>query len=233
MMAGGPTGAGIRDRGRGTDRVTGMTAQPGYDALAAAYDEAFPAGFGSARERHAVALLADELLATGLVGPVLDVGCGTGHIAHDLSSRGLDVVGVDPSAAMLSMARGRYPTLRWRHDDAALGRLPHDHPSAAGIVARFSLIHAEPASVPGILARWVELLQPGALVMVAFQCSDEGEWPWREFDHRVARAWRWHPDAMSEAMTAAGLSERWRLVVQPSGGHHRFAECHLLHGLDQ
>jgi SAM-dependent methyltransferase len=209
-----------------------VTAQPGYDALAAAYDEAFPAGYGSALERHAVALFADELLATTLAGPVLDVGCGTGHIAQDLSSRGLDVVGVDPSAAMLSIARERYPALLWRQGDATLGELPDDQPPLAGIVARFSLIHVEPASLPGILARWVELLQPGALVMVAFQCGDDADRPWREFDHRVARAWRWHPHAMAEALTQAGLTERWRLLAQPTGQHHRFVECHLVHGLD-
>jgi trans-aconitate methyltransferase len=210
-----------------------VTEQPGYDALAAAYDEAFPSGYGSTLERHAVDLFEEELLAAGLVGPVLDVGCGTGHIAHDLASRGVDVMGIDPSAAMLSIARKRYPALRWHQDDATLGRLPDDHPSLAGIVARFSLIHVEPVSVPGILARWTGRLQTGAPVMVAFQCSDDHARPWIEFDHKVARAWRWHPDAMSGALTAAGLTESWRLVAQPRGGHHRFAECHLVHRLDR
>lgn len=39
--------------------------------------------------------------------PVLDVGCGTGRIALELSRAGHEVVGIDPSAAMLGVARQR------------------------------------------------------------------------------------------------------------------------------
>lgn len=37
--------------------------------------------------------------------PVLEVGCGTGRIALELARQGYAVTGVDPSAAMLSVAR--------------------------------------------------------------------------------------------------------------------------------
>ena len=46
----------------------------------------------------------------------------------------------------------------------------------------------------------------------------------------VARAWRWHPDAMAAALRTAGLSERWRLVTPPDD-MPRIAECHLVCGL--
>ena len=201
--------------------------QSGYDKMASAYDEAFPTGYASAVERHAIALFAEDLAATGLSGPVVDVGCGTGHITHALSSRGLDVVGLDPSTGMLTLAQRRYPEMRWRLGDANLCELPEDHLPLAGIVARFSLIHVEPETVPGILTTWAARLQPKAHVMVAFQCSEDPARPVREFDHVVARAWRWHPDAMAAALAAAGLSERWRLVTQPDDSY-RFAMCHLV-----
>ena len=38
---------------------------------------------------------------------VLDLGCGTGRLALMLAERGHDVVGVDPAAAMLDVARTR------------------------------------------------------------------------------------------------------------------------------
>jgi SAM-dependent methyltransferase len=39
-------------------------------------------------------------------GSILDLGCGTGRIAHELVARGYHVVGVDQSAEMLEHARG-------------------------------------------------------------------------------------------------------------------------------
>lgn len=39
--------------------------------------------------------------------PVLDVGCGTGRIALELTRAGHEVVGIDPSPAMLAVARQR------------------------------------------------------------------------------------------------------------------------------
>lgn len=37
--------------------------------------------------------------------PVLEVGCGTGRIALELARSGHDVTGIDPSSAMLAIAR--------------------------------------------------------------------------------------------------------------------------------
>jgi SAM-dependent methyltransferase len=204
-----------------------VEAQSGYDDWAGAYDEAFPTGYSTPAERGAVAIFAEGLLASGPPGPVVDVGCGTGHIAADLAARDLDVVGVDPSAAMLALAQQRYPGMRWWSGDAGLAELPEELGPLAGILARYSLIHVDPQDLPAVLAAWTERLRVGADVMVAFQCSADPRQPVLEFDHRVARAWRWHPDAMAALLAEAGLVERWRMVSQPDEAH-RFAECHLI-----
>ncbi|MBK7329949.1 MAG: class I SAM-dependent methyltransferase [Dehalococcoidia bacterium] len=39
--------------------------------------------------------------------PVLEVGCGTGRIALELARNGHEVTGIDPSAAMLAIARAK------------------------------------------------------------------------------------------------------------------------------
>lgn len=44
---------------------------------------------------------------------ILDLGCGTGHIAKALSERGANVVGVDQSDLFLKEARTTYPDLRF------------------------------------------------------------------------------------------------------------------------
>jgi SAM-dependent methyltransferase len=202
-----------------------VTTQPGYDELASAYEEAFPDGFGSALERRAVALLADEIAASGLTGPVVDVGCGTGHVTAELAASGLDVVGIDPSHGMLEIARRSHPDVRFAAGDARLEGLADNRP-LAGLLARFSLIHVPPGDVPAVTRSWASRLQPGARVMVAFQCADDVAPGMEEFDHRVARAWRWHPDAMAQVLASAGIVERWRLVARRDEAH-RFDECHL------
>ena len=47
-----------------------------------------------------------ELLPRGVV---LDIGCGTGAHTGGLSRLGLEVHGIDPSSALLTLARDRYP----------------------------------------------------------------------------------------------------------------------------
>jgi SAM-dependent methyltransferase len=74
----------------------------------------------------------DELVASGadvhgeadLVarwGPatVLDAGCGTGRVARQLATRGIDVVGVDADESMIATARRLAPDLAWVVADLA------------------------------------------------------------------------------------------------------------------
>jgi SAM-dependent methyltransferase len=42
---------------------------------------------------------------------VVDIGCGTGHHVHSLSSRNINVVGVDTSSAMIKKAKNNYPDI--------------------------------------------------------------------------------------------------------------------------
>lgn len=69
---------------------------------------------------------ADAALAARLIGAepglrVLDVPCGEGRIAGRLRRRGCEVVGVDDNPLFLSLARERWPDVRFeRHDMRAL-----------------------------------------------------------------------------------------------------------------
>ena len=55
-------------------------------------------------------------------GRVLDLGCGTGNVTAALERRGLEVIGVDASTAMLEVARGKVsaPLIRGDMRDARL-----------------------------------------------------------------------------------------------------------------
>lgn len=46
-------------------------------------------------------------------GPLLDLGCGTGNSTAPMFERGLDVTGVDASAAMLAVARVKLPAVEF------------------------------------------------------------------------------------------------------------------------
>lgn len=50
-------------------------------------------------------LAAYVLLAERFGGPVLDVGCGTGRVSFELAAKGMPVLGIDSSEAMLKQAR--------------------------------------------------------------------------------------------------------------------------------
>ena len=70
---------------------------------------------------------------------VVDLGCGTGTLACLLAGRGVSVVGVDPAAASLAVAR-RKPhaeKVRWVHGDAgATAGLAADLVTMTGNVAQ-------------------------------------------------------------------------------------------------
>lgn len=73
---------------------------------------------------------------------VIDFGCGTGIIACELARAGFGVIGVDPSTAMLEVARSRPDAelIQWVHGDAgSLGRPNADLAIMAGHVAQFFL----------------------------------------------------------------------------------------------
>lgn len=44
---------------------------------------------------------------------VLDLGCGTGHLTHEIAKRGAAVTGLDSAPAMIAQARMNYPGLRF------------------------------------------------------------------------------------------------------------------------
>jgi trans-aconitate methyltransferase len=59
-----------------------------------------------------------ELLAAKSGERILDVGCGTGHLAAKIATNGAQVTGVDQSLEMIREARAAYPTLRFEVMDA-------------------------------------------------------------------------------------------------------------------
>jgi len=123
-----------------------------WESEAGRYDDAYDSSErgGIVRARVALAVM---LLGDG-PGRVLDVGMGGGRLAAELARRGWDVSGVDPSQAMVELARGRLPG---RAEHFALGRaealvFPDGSFDAAAALGALEYT-SEPATAIGEIAR--------------------------------------------------------------------------------
>jgi SAM-dependent methyltransferase len=105
---------------------------------------------------------------------VLDVGTGTGDLARPLAGRVARVDAVDPSAAMLALARslpgGDRPTLRWIH--ATAEQAPLEPPYA--LVTAGESLHWMDWEV--VLPRFAASLTPGGMLAIVHRT--ELELPW-------------------------------------------------------
>ncbi len=97
-----------------------MTAKPYDEDLAHIHD----AGHGRFA-RAAAPVVLDLLRLAGLPsGLVVDLGCGSGILAAELSAGGYDVLGIDISPAMIELARRRAPRGRFEVGSLLAAQVP-------------------------------------------------------------------------------------------------------------
>lgn len=100
-----------------------------------------------------------DLVGAGTSTLVADVGCGPGRAAAFLAARHLDVVGLDPSPAMLAAARIAHPDIRF--EEGQLDDLPITEASLAGVVCWYSIIYTPPEHLEEAFAELARVLRPG------------------------------------------------------------------------
>ncbi len=103
------------------------------------------------------------LLASLEGGHVLDAGCGTGRHVSYLCDRGLEVTGIDPSPAMLAVAREKAPQARFVEAD--LERIPFANGTFDAVVCSLVLSHA-PALDASVL-ELARVLRPGGRMIIS------------------------------------------------------------------
>lgn len=173
--------------------------------------------FGTSQQVHADDLAFIGRHLAGRPGPVLDLGCGPGHITDHLRSLGVDATGIDMVAEFIAHARAAHPSGRYQ-----LGSIKNldvaDH-SIAGILAWYSLIHLSPGDLDGVLAEFRRALSPTGTFVLGLFDGDEVA----AFDHKVVTAYRWPVDEISERLTRAGFTEVERLRRSGEGAHRPHA----------
>jgi len=156
----------------GEDHVA--TAKAVYDMTAPAYvrfvgTEISAATEGPIDQSLLVAFV--ELIKRRSIERVADIGCGPGRAAAFMAARGLDVVGVDISQAMLSVARSAHPHINF--EEGQLDALPFETGVFGGAVCWYSIIHTPPGRLAEAFAELTRVLMPGGYLLLAFQAEDE------------------------------------------------------------
>ena len=138
---------------------------------------------------------------------VLDLGCGTGIFTAAVAEQGAEVVGVDPAAAMLSVARGRSDQVRWLHAPAQGLDLERKFDAVVMTGHAFQCL-LTPKDREAVLATIARHLAPGGRFVFDSRNPEAREWDsWGPQATREARA---HPEF--------GVVERWTEAREDSPG---------------
>jgi len=95
--------------------------------------------------------------------PVLDAGCGTGRHVAWLSSRSVQVIGVDQSPEMLAVARAKTVDADLRVGE--ITALPIENRSVAGVVCALALEHV--ANLGAAYAEFARVVVPGGWAVIS------------------------------------------------------------------
>jgi SAM-dependent methyltransferase len=138
-----------------------------YDQVAGAYAESFLHELDHKPfDRALLRRFADQMgpVSRG-ARPMCDLGCGPGHVGAFLAASGVEVVGIDLSAGMVTTARRSFPNLTFAQGDMTSLALPDRALSA--IVCFYALIHIPRSRVPVALREMWRVLVPGGALLVA------------------------------------------------------------------
>ena len=176
-----------------------------YDAIAADYaDKLVDELSGLPFERW----LLDRVLAHAAGQPVVDVGCGPGHVTDYLADGGADAVGLDISPAMVSEARRRFPGRRFEVGDLRRLTGPAMAPKWAAVLGWYSLIHLAASELPDAVAGLIRPLAPGGWLVLGLHGGAEVRHVADWFGHPVDLDFVLHePAFVVEVASGAGLVE--------------------------
>jgi uncharacterized protein YceH (UPF0502 family) len=152
--------------------------------------------------------LLDRVAAHADGGPVIEVGCGPGHVTAYLADGGADATGLDLSPGMVEEARRRFPDGDYQVGDLRRLIRPTSAPGWSAVLAWYSLIHLAASELPEALAALIRPLDTRGWLVVALHTGSEVRHNACWFDVPVDLDFVLHDRAEVVAQVeAAGLTE--------------------------
>ncbi len=141
-----------------------------YDAVAEAYadhlvDELAALPFET--------WLLDRVLAHAAGRPVVDAGCGPGHVTAYLAEGGVEALGIDLSPGMVAEAIRRFPGPQFQVGDLRRLARPATSSGWAAVLGWYSLIHLAASELPDAVAALARPLDPGGWLVLALHAGGE------------------------------------------------------------
>lgn len=139
-------------------------------------------------------------------GPVVEVGCGPGHVTAYLAEAGADAFGVDLSPAMVDEARRRFPEGSYEVGDLRNLMRPPTAPGWQAVLGWYSLIHLAASELPGVIESLARTLDTGGMLVLAMHAGAEVLHVDELFDEEIDLDFVLHePTDVAAIVEAAGL----------------------------
>lgn len=139
--------------------------------------------------------------------PVVEVGCGPGHVTAYLAAAGAAATGLDLTPEMVEEARRRHPGGSYEVGDLRRLMRPTTSDGWGAVLAWYSLIHLADSELPDAVASLARPLRPGGWLVLALHTGAAGtrhfdSW----FDLDVSLDFVYHdPERVRSLVEAAGL----------------------------
>jgi SAM-dependent methyltransferase len=161
-------------------------------------------------------------------GRVVDLGCGPGHVAQYLASRGATVEGLDLSPHMIEQATASWPDIPFRVGD--MFELPYGAETISGIVAFYAIVHLRTDELITPFREVHRVLAPGGLVAIAFHVGSDIVHIDELFGQKTSLDFMFHrPEAVIAALRDVGFTLEARLDREPyPGAEHASQRAYLL-----
>ncbi len=138
--------------------------------------------------------------------PVVEVGCGPGHVTAHLASTGVAAQGVDLSPGMVAEARRRFPDVTFEVGDLRQLMRPATSDGWGAVLAWYSLIYFAESELPSAVGALARPIRPGGLLVLAMHAGagvrHADSWFDREVDLDVVLH---DPKTVVDAVRATGL----------------------------